>query len=313
MVKKTLLIIIIFFLILLVIKNYKEYQRLNFLNEEYLKEKDKINEEIFLLKEIAVNLEKFRLFFEPIYLEEIKKLAAKSEIFKNNTYTMLINNLNYLTVKPKKNDLIVFSNFRMFLAEKEREVRNKLNNLEINYKKIKDRRKERVYRENIIITSGLIGLLFLVNVFFPFKTKNEKIFNNYFSLLEVLKIVKEKSDKYLEKITNWENKIIEFKKAWEHFSGSQDLENIDNYRKNFTYCLLNLQLGLLQKDYLLINKYFINFQQMKEKILNLLIQNKSQYLNNYFKESEEVINFLKEDLIKLEKIIGEIKNYEIKK
>jgi pentose-5-phosphate-3-epimerase len=77
--------------------------------------------------------------------------------------------------------------------------------------------------------------------------------------------------------------------------------------------LLNLQLGLLQKDHLLINKYFTNFQQMKEKILNLLIQNKSQHLNNYLKENEEIINIFKEDLINLKKIIGEIKNYEIKK
>jgi pentose-5-phosphate-3-epimerase len=52
---------------------------------------------------------------------------------------------------------------------------------------------------------------------------------------------------------------------------------------------------------------------MKEKILNLLIQNKSQHLNNYLKENEEIINIFKEDLINLKKIIGEIKNYEIKK
>jgi len=293
-------------------ENYKEYQRLNFLDEEYLKEKDKINKEIFLLKEIAINLEKFRLFFEPIYLEEIKKLARKSEIFKNGTYPMLINNLDYLAVKPKKNDLTVFSNFRMFLTEKEKEQKNKLNNLEINYKKLKDKRKEKIYWQNIIITCGLIAF-FLVNIFFPFKNKKEKIFNNYLSLLELLKIVKEKNDKYLEKITNWENKIKEFKKSGENLGTSQDLKDIDNYRKNFAYCLLNLQLGLLQKDHLLINKYFTKFQQMKEKILNFLIQNKSQYLNNYFKESEEMINGFKEDLINLKKIIGEIKNYEIKK
>lgn len=313
MFKKLLLVIINVFLILVVIGNYKEYQQLNFRAEEYLKEKDKINKEIFLLKEIAINLEKFRLFFEPIYLEEIKKLTIKSEILKNDTYAMLINNLDYLTVKPKKNDLTVFSNFRMFLAEKERELKNKLNDLEINYKKLRDKRKERIYWQNIIITCGLIALFFLMNIFFPFKKKKEKIFNNYFSLLELFKIVKEKSDKYLEKITDWENKIKEFKKSWENFDTSQSLEEIDSYRKNFTYCLLNLQLGLLQKDRLLINKYFTNFQQMKEKILNLLIQNKSQHLNNYLKENEEIINIFKEDLINLKKIIGEIKNYEIKK
>ena len=313
MFKKLLLVIINVFLILVVIGNYKEYQQLNFRAEEYLKEKDKINKEIFLLKEIAINLEKFRLFFEPIYLEEIKKLTIKSEILKNDTYAMLINNLDYLTVKPKKNDLTVFSNFRMFLAEKERELKNKLNDLEINYRKLRDKRKERIYWQNIIITCGLIALFFLMNIFFPFKKKKEKIFNNYFSLLELFKIVKEKSDKYLEKITDWENKIKEFKKSWENFDTSQSLEEIDSYRKNFTYCLLNLQLGLLQKDHLLINKYFTNFQQMKEKILNLLIQNKSQHLNNYLKENEEIINIFKEDLINLKKIIGEIKNYEIKK
>lgn len=314
MIKRLILNFTIFFLILAIFVNYKQFQKLNFLSEEYSKEKNKLNKEFFLLKEITINLKKFRLFFEQIYLEEIKKLIKKSKILKDNTFNLLINSLVALTFpcKRKKDDLTVFSNFRELLKEKEKILKNSLDNLEIGYQSLKNERKEKLYFSNIIIGAGLIILIILVNVFLPLKRKNEKMFNNYFSLLELVKIVKEKTDKYLERITNWENKIREFKKSWEGAEFLKDFEIIDDYKKIFTYCLLNIQLGLLQKDSFLINKYFTNFQQMSEKIINLLSINGGEKLVTYFKESEEEFISFKEDLINLKKKLTKLRITRLK-
>ncbi|MEO0134247.1 MAG: hypothetical protein ABIK72_05805, partial [candidate division WOR-3 bacterium] len=72
--KRIILTLICFFVISCLLFNFQNYQKLNFYNKKFLEDNSNFNKEIFLLKEIAINLEKFRLFFEPIYLEEIKRL-----------------------------------------------------------------------------------------------------------------------------------------------------------------------------------------------------------------------------------------------
>ncbi len=311
-IKRIILTLIIFSIIGFFLFNFQNYQKLNFYNEKFLKEKKELTNEIFLLKEIAVNLEKFRLFFEPIYLNKIKELIKKSKIIEDNSWNLFLNNLDYLTqaFKIKKDDLIIFTKFREFLKEKEAILTKTVNKLEIEYESIKRQKIKELNFINRMIILELFVMVVLLNLFLSFKKKKEKIFDNYFSLLELLKIVKEKMNKYLEKINSWENKLKEFQKSLEDI---KNLEVLNEYKKNFTYYFLNLQLSLLQNDHSLINKYFTNFQKMSEKIINLLPTDDRKELTTYFQESGEEINLLKEELVNLSKIIGEIKNYEIKK
>ncbi|MEO0096753.1 MAG: hypothetical protein ABIK78_01520 [candidate division WOR-3 bacterium] len=311
-IKRIILILIAFLIIGLSLFNFQNYQRLNFYNEKFLKEKNELTKEIFLLKEIAINLEKFRLFFESIYLDQIKELIKESKILRDSSFNLFLNNLNYLIQpsKIKKNDLTIFINFREWLKGKEINLIKEVAKLEIDYDTIKRQKTKELYFVNGIIILGLFILIVLTNIFLPFGKKKEKIFNNYFSLLELLKIVKEKTEKYLEKINFWENRLKEFQKPLED---TKNLEVLNNYKKIFTYYFLNLQLSLLQNDQLLINKYFTDFREMSEKIVNLLSTNNKEKLITYFQESEEELNLFKEELINLKNIIGEIKNYEIKK
>ncbi len=311
-IKRIILILIVFLIIGLSLFNFQNYQRLNFYNEKFLKEKNELTKEIFLLKEIAINLEKFRLFFESIYLDQIKELIKESKILRDSSFNLFLNNLNYLIQpsKIKKNDLTIFINFREWLKGKEINLIKEVAKLEIDYDTIKRQKTKELYFVNGIIILGLFILIVLTNIFLPFGKKKEKIFNNYFSLLELLKIVKEKTEKYLEKINFWENRLKEFQKPLED---TKNLEVLNNYKKIFTYYFLNLQLSLLQNDQLLINKYFTDFREMSEKIVNLLSTNNKEKLITYFQESEEELNLFKEELINLKNIIGEIKNYEIKK
>lgn len=311
-IKRIILTLIIFLINGIFLLNFQNYQKLNSFNEKFLKEKEELTNEIFLLKEIAVNLEKFRLFFEPIYLNQIKELIKESKIIKDNSCDLFLNNLVHLTQvsKIKKDDLTIFINFREWLKEKEAILTKTITKLEIEHETIKRQKMKELYFINEIIILGLFILAVLVNFFLPFGKRKEKIFDNYFSLLELLKIVKEKMNKYLEKINSWENKLKEFQKSLEAI---KNLEVFNEHKKIFTYYFLNLQLSLLQNDQSLMNKYFADFQKMSEKIINLLLTDNREKLTAYFQESEEEINFFKEELINLRKIIGEIKNYEIKK
>lgn len=311
-IKRIILILITFLIIGIFLFNFQNYQKLNFYNEKFLKEKNELTKEIFLLKEIAINLEKFRLFFEPVYLNKIKELIKESKILRDSSFNLFLNKISNF-IQPseiKKKDLTIFINFREWLKEKEAILIKEVAKLEIDYETTKRQRIKEIYFVNGIIILGLFILIVLVNIFLPLGKKKEKIFNNYFSLLELLKIVKEKTDKYLEKINSWENRLREIQKPLEE---TKNLEVLNNYKKIFTYYFLNLQLSLLQNDQLLINKYFTDFREMSEKIVNLLSTNNKEKLITYFQESEEELNFFKEELINLKNIIGEIKNYEIKK
>ncbi|MEO0134435.1 MAG: hypothetical protein ABIK72_06760, partial [candidate division WOR-3 bacterium] len=66
-------------------------------------------------------------------------------------------------------------------------------------------------------------------------------------------------------------------------------------------------------DPFLVNKYFTNFKETGEKIAQLLSPNDREKLINFLKASEEEFSLFREELFNLKKIIGEIKNYEIKK
>lgn len=304
----------VLFIIGVFVFNFKSYQKLNFYNEKFLKEKDSLNREIYLLKEVAINLEKFRLFFEPIYLEEIKRLTRESNILGDSLENFFITNLSYFTLvnKIRKDDLIVFANFRELLKKKEAILQEKLNKSESNYLVFKRQKIQELYFLNKITFLGLIVLMILVNIFLPFKRKKDKVVNNYISLLELLKIVNEKIDQYLEKINTWKNKLKELQKPLD----IKNLENVqvfDNYKKIFTYYLLNLRLGLFHNDQSLIDKYSTNLKEMSERIINLFSLNEQENLINYLKEKEEELNLFKEELVNLKKIIGEVKNYEIKK
>lgn len=314
-IKRIILILIGFLIISIFLFNYQNYQKIHFYNEKFLKENNSFNKEIFLLKEVATNLEKFRLFFEDIYLEEIKRLIRESKILKDNIIDSFVNNLTYLTLssKIKKEDLIVFTNFRKWLKEKEEILRKELTKIEIEYQAFKEQKMKELNLINIIGFVGLFVLVILANIFLPFDKRKEKIFNNYFSLLEALKIVKEKIDKYLEKVNFWESRLKESQKILMEAKNLENIETLNNYKKFLTYSLLNLQLGFFQNDQSLINKYFTNFKEMSEKIINLLSPNEKEKLIIYFKESEEEFNLFKEELINFKKMIGEIKNYEIEK
>ncbi|MEO0088260.1 MAG: hypothetical protein ABIK77_01140 [candidate division WOR-3 bacterium] len=310
--KRIILTLICFFVISCLLFNFQNYQKLNFYNKKFLEDNSNFNKEIFLLKEIAINLEKFRLFFEPIYLEEIKRLVKESEILKkdNSIIDSFINHLAYLTTSSRKNDLTVFTNFRQWLKEKEKILKEELTRLIIQFQNFQNKKIRESYFVNIITIIGLGLLVVLANFFLPSKRKNV-VSNNYLSLLEILKLVKEKTDQYLEKINNWENRIKEFQKPLIDTKNNE--EALSNYKKIFTYYLLNLQLGLLSNDPFLVNKYFTNFKETGEKIAQLLSPNDREKLINFLKASEEEFSLFREELLNLKKIIGEIKNYEIKK
>ncbi|MCX7836409.1 MAG: hypothetical protein N2323_00415 [candidate division WOR-3 bacterium] len=313
--KQIILTLISFFISSIFLINFQTHQKIGFYDRNFLKENNTLNKEFFLLKEVAINLEKFRLFFEPIYLEKIKNLIRESRILKDTISDSLINRLTLLTFssksKIKKDDLIIFINFREWLKEKEKSLKKEITKLEINYETFKKKKIRELNFINLIGIGGLFVLIILINIFLPWAKKKKKIFNDYFSLLEVLKIVKEKTNKYLEKIDVLENRL---KEIWKPLS-SENLENLKllrDYKKNLTYSLLNLQLGLLQNDQLLVKKYFINFTEISEKIINLLSLDEREKLITYLKESEEELSVFKEDLINFKKIISETKNYETK-
>lgn len=173
MIKRTILILISLLIILGLVFNFQSYQRLNFYNEKFLKEKDNLNKEIYLLKEVAINLEKFRLFFEPIYLEEIKRLTKESNILKDSMGKVLVNNLFYFNLvnKVRKNDLIVFVNFREWLKVKEGVLQEKLSKAESNYLTFKRQKIQELYFVNKIIIVGFVILIILINILLPFRRK----------------------------------------------------------------------------------------------------------------------------------------------
>lgn len=312
-IRRIILILISFVLIGIFLFNYQNTQKLDFCNKKFLKEVNDFNKEFFLLKEIAINLEKFRLFFESLYLNEIKRLIKESEIFKDSVVDIFVNNLAYLSLssKVKKEDMTVFGDFRNWLKEKEKVIKEELNKLEIKYQILKNQKKKQIYFGNIILVVGFVILIVLTNIFLSFRKNKEKISNYYLSSLELLKIVKEKIDKYLEKINLLENRTKEFCKSLEETQNLDNLQLINNYKRILTYYLLNFQLGLLQNDQSLINRYSANFKEICEKIIGLVFLNNKEELKTYFKENKEELNFLKEELENLKKIVDEIKNYEI--